>query len=61
MDRGYALDKSNRKIMGVCAGLARITGADPLIVRLGAVVALLALGPVAVLFYFLTAWLADAA
>ena len=33
----YALDKSNAKPLGVCAGLARTTGWDPLVIRLGAV------------------------
>ena len=28
------LDKSNKKILGVCAGLANWSGIDPLIVRL---------------------------
>ena len=42
----YALDKSNAKMLGVCAGLARSTGWDPTIVRVGAVAAtLLLLGP----------------
>ena len=27
----YALDKSNAKVLGVCAGLARSTGWDPLL------------------------------
>ena len=56
----FALDKSNAKALGVCAGLARTAGWDPLAVRLGAVLlTLFALGPVALLIYFLTAWLAD--
>lgn len=57
----YALDKPNAKLLGVCAGLARATGLDPLLVRLGAVLAtLFLLGPLAILAYFLTALLADA-
>lgn len=61
MTSRYALDKSNGKLLGVCAGLARTTGWDPLAIRLGAVAAtLFLLGPVAILAYFLTAWLADA-
>jgi len=56
----YALDKSNAKILGVCAGLSRTTGMDPLAVRLIAVaLTLFALGPVAILIYLVTAWLAD--
>lgn len=60
MNSGYALDRSNGKLLGVCAGLARTTGWDALVIRLGAVLAtLFLLGPVMVLVYFLTAWLAD--
>ena len=56
----YALDKPNAKLLGVCAGLARSTGWDALVIRLGAVLATLFLfGPLAILAYFLTAWLAD--
>ena len=56
----YALDKPNAKLLGVCAGLARSTGWDPLLVRLGAVFAtLFLLGPLAILAYFITALLAD--
>jgi phage shock protein C len=56
----YALDKPNAKLLGVCAGLARATGWDALVIRLGAVVATLFLvGPLAILAYLLTAWLAD--
>jgi len=57
----YALAKSNAKVLGVCAGLARSTGWDPLIVRLGAVAAtLLLLGPLAIVIYIVTAVLAEA-
>jgi phage shock protein C len=56
----YALDKSNAKALGVCAGLARATGWDPLLVRVGAVAAtLLLLGPVAIILYLATALLAE--
>jgi len=56
----YALDKPNAKLLGVCAGLARSTGWDALVIRLGAVLATLFLfGPLAILAYFLTARLAD--
>lgn len=48
----YTLDKSNAKILGVCAGLARSTGWDPTLVRIGALaLTLFALGPVMILFY----------
>jgi phage shock protein C len=56
----YALDKSNGKVLGVCAGLARTTGWDPLVIRLGAVIAtLFLLGPVAPVIYIVTAMVAE--
>ncbi|MFM9736005.1 PspC domain-containing protein [Streptomyces niveiscabiei] len=45
--------------MGVAAGLADWMGIDALVVRLGLVAALLITGPVVVLFYVLTGWLAS--
>jgi phage shock protein C len=60
MNTSYALDKSNAKMLGVCAGLARTTGWDPLAIRVGAVAAtLLLLGPIAILLYVVTALLAE--
>jgi phage shock protein C len=60
MNTSYALDKSNAKLLGVCAGLARSTGWDPLAIRLGAVAAtLFLLGPIALVAYVLTGWLAE--
>jgi phage shock protein C len=60
MNTSYALDKSNAKLLGVCAGLARTTGWDPLMIRVGAVAAtLLLLGPVAIILYLVTALLAE--
>lgn len=57
----YALDKSNAKMLGVCAGLSRSTGWDPTIVRVGAVAStLLLLGPLAIVLYIATALIADA-
>lgn len=56
----YALDKSNAKLLGVCAGLARATGWDPLLIRVGTVAAtLLLLGPVAIVIYLAAALLAE--
>jgi phage shock protein C len=37
----FALDRSQAKLMGVCAGLGRTMGIDPTIVRIGFVVATL--------------------
>lgn len=60
MNSPYALDKSNAKLLGVCAGLARTTGWDPLAIRLGAVAAtILLFGPFGILLYVLCALLAE--
>ena len=61
MNSRYALDRRNAKMLGVCAGLARSTGWDPLLIRIGAVLAtILFLGPIAILLYLVTAWIAQA-
>ena len=61
MNSRYALDKQEAKLLGVCAGLARTTGWDPLLVRVGAVLAtLFLLGPFAVLLYIIVALIAEA-
>jgi phage shock protein C len=51
MTRNFALDRSNAKAMGVCAGIARTSGADVTIVRLIMVASLFVLGPITVLLY----------
>lgn len=57
--RTYALDKSNAKILGVCAGLARSADWDPTLVRIGAVaLTLFLLGPLMILFYVIVGALA---
>jgi phage shock protein C len=58
MDNRFILNRRDAKIMGVGAGLADMFAIDPLIVRLGLVAAVLIAGPVAILFYVLTGWLA---
>lgn len=58
MNGRYLLNRRDGKIMGVAAGLADYMAVDPLIVRLGFVAALLVAGPVAILFYVVTGWLA---
>ena len=61
MNSRYALDKQEAKLLGVCAGLARTTGWDPTLVRVGAVLStLLLLGPFAVLLYIIVAMVAEA-
>lgn len=58
MNGRYILNPSKGKVMGVCSGLADWLGVDVLIVRLGLIIATLATGPVAILLYILTGWLA---
>ena len=58
MNGRFLINRRDAKIMGVAAGLADYLAVDPLIVRLGFVAAALVVGPVAVLFYLLTGWLA---
>ena len=60
MNGRFLVNRRDAKIMGVGAGLADWLQVDPLIVRLGLVAAVLITGPVAILFYVLTGWLASA-
>ena len=55
----FVINRSRAKVMGVCAGLADWLNVDVLIVRLGVVLATLMTGPVTVLIYILTGWLAS--
>jgi phage shock protein C len=59
MNGRFVINPSRAKVMGVCAGLADWLQVDVLIVRLGVVLATLMTGPVAVLIYILTGWLAN--
>jgi phage shock protein C len=58
MKQPFALDRSAGKLMGVCAGAAEATGADVTLVRVAALLSLFLLGPIGVLLYFVTAWIA---
>lgn len=58
MNRPFTLDRANAKLMGVCAGAAEASGADVTLVRLGAVLSLFLLGPIAVLLYLVAGWIA---
>ena len=58
MNDRFLINRQDGKLMGVAAGLADWTGIDALIIRLGLVAALLMTGPVVILFYVLTGWLA---
>ena len=59
MNGRFILNATRAKVMGVCAGLADWLGIDVLIVRLAVIVATLMTGPVAILLYILTGWLAS--
>ena len=59
MNQRFVLNRPQGKVMGVAAGLADWTGIDVLLVRLGLVATLLLTGPVVILFYVLTGWLAS--
>lgn len=58
MNGNYLLDKDNAKLLGVCAGLAKWSGADRTGIRLIAVVLALLAGPVAIALYLLAAFVA---
>lgn len=59
MSNRFLINRREGKIMGVAAGIADYSGIDPLIIRLALVAALLLTGPVVILFYLLTGWLAS--
>jgi phage shock protein C len=59
MNQRFVLNREQGKVMGVAAGLADLTGIDALVFRLGLVVATLITGPVMILLYVLTGWLAS--
>lgn len=58
MTNRFLLNRTRGKILGVSAGLADWLGVDVLAVRLAMIVALLVGGPVTLLLYLLTGWLA---
>lgn len=55
----FRLDRGNAKLMGVCAGVGNATGIDPVLVRLATFLALMLLGPVVILAYFVAGWAAN--
>ena len=58
MNGPFTLDRTNGKVMGVCAGLADATKVDATLIRLAAVLSLFVLGPVAILLYLVAGWVA---
>ena len=59
MTNRFLINRREGKIMGVAAGLADWTGVDALLIRLGLIALLLITGPLVILFYLLTGWLAS--
>ena len=60
MTTRFALDKSQGRLLGVCAGLSRSTGWDANVVRIAAVLlTLFALGPFGLLLYLVTGLVAE--
>lgn len=56
----FYVDQRNKKVSGVCAGLAEYFGWDVNWVRFGALAAIPMAGPFVPIAYFLTAWIAPA-
>lgn len=54
----YALDRSNRRLMGVCSGFARAFDVDVTLVRVATVLSLFVLGPLTILIYFVAGFMA---
>jgi phage shock protein C len=59
MNGRFLLNRHDGKLMGVASGLGDYTGVDPLLIRLAMLVATLVTGPVIILLYVLTGWLAS--
>ena len=60
MSAPFALDKANAKVMGVCAGIARSSGADPTLVRALAVLTTLLVGGITIPLYLVAGLVAPA-
>jgi phage shock protein C len=58
MNRRFVLNRTDAKLMGVGAGLADMTGTDPLVIRLLIILAVLVTGPVAAILYVAAGMLA---
>lgn len=58
MNGRFLLNRRDAKVMGVAAGLADYINVDPLLIRLAFVAATLFTGPVMILLYVITGWLA---
>jgi phage shock protein C len=59
MNQRFLLNREQGKVMGVAAGLADLTGIDAIVFRLALIIGTLVTGPVMILLYILTGWLAS--
>jgi phage shock protein C len=60
MTAPFALDKGNAKLMGVCAGIARSSGADRTLVRALAVLTTFLVGGITIPLYLVAGLVAPA-
>ena len=58
MNGRFLINRQQGKVLGVAAGIADWTGVDALLVRLALIALTLITGPLVILFYLLTGWLA---
>lgn len=58
-EKGFRLDRSNAKLFGVCSGLAKSTGVDAMVWRIGLVVATLLGFGLTIPIYLAVALIAD--
>ena len=58
MNGRFVLNRQQGKVMGIASGLADWTGVDVLIIRLALILGIFITGPVVILLYILTGWLA---
>ena len=54
----FYLDKSNKKWLGVCSGIADYTGLDVTLIRIGAVLLTVLGTGMTIIAYLIAAWLA---
>jgi phage shock protein C len=57
----FATDRTEAKMMGVCAGLARSFDIDATAVRIAAVLSVFVVGPLAPVAYVVAGWVAPKA
>ncbi len=55
MNRLYR-SKKERKIAGICGGLAELVSVDPTIIRLGYILLMLITGIIPLLIFYIIAW-----